>query len=261
TGNTSVELVPGSTLAGNKQYVVFVKDTVSDLAGNALAAPVTITFTTIDNVKPTVLSITPPTPESGDSGPPVFTVTFSEPIDESEFDEQNIAFLKDGTPAPYSYIFGEGSMTVVITPDALVDNSTYSVTVQNADDMAGNTQTAVYTMDFFTPDTIAPQLAGLEFDPGLNVSVGEPVTATAEIAANDAEDVAKVYFYINGELKHTDETSPYSYLFNAPIMGGTGSTFTVEAYAEDAAANRSSLSAVVALGDYSRVRLDTGFGQ
>ncbi|WP_224368143.1 M20/M25/M40 family metallo-hydrolase [Hyalangium versicolor] len=75
-------------------------------------------------------------------------------------------------------------------------------------------------------------------------AVGATVTGTATITANAADDVAvkRVEFWVNGVLKGTDTSAPYSYAWDT-VAGGNGSrSLVVKAY--DAAGNVGTSSSV-----------------
>ncbi|MDO8513276.1 MAG: Ig-like domain-containing protein [bacterium] len=86
-----------------------------------------------------------------------------------------------------------------------------------------------------TPDTTPPAVSITLPLSGANIKMGTKVNITAN--ATDNVGVAKVEFYINGSLKATDTTSPYSYTWNTRGKGISAGTYTIVAKAYDAAGN------------------------
>ncbi len=82
-----------------------------------------------------------------------------------------------------------------------------------------------------TPDTTAPTTAITAPANGATVAGTTSVTATA----NDAVGVTKVEFYVDGVLKGTDTSSPYSYAWDTTAYAAGSHTLYSKAY--DAASN------------------------
>lgn len=145
---------------------------------------------------------------------------------------------RNGAPITGTFSFEENNIKVRFTPQALEANSEYSIFVKEAVDFSGNIQSAQFTSSFKTIDTIPPPLNLIPPASGTTVKEGTQVTVTADVGG--AKDIAKVYFFINGELKFTDTYSPYVFIFNAPYISEIGSSsFLVEALAQDYAGNLS----------------------
>jgi len=82
-GNQMLPIYPDVPLTAGTQYTVTVAG-VTDIAGNAIAAPVTSTFTTgtgADLTSPQVVSVNPPYGATGVGTNVVLQVTFNKPID------------------------------------------------------------------------------------------------------------------------------------------------------------------------------------
>jgi hypothetical protein len=124
---------------------------VADLAGNALEAPVSWSFTTAlapDTTPPEVASALP---AAGATGVPVtsaVTAVFSEPIDPASITA--VTFTLSSVSGTVTY--DAATRTAVLTPSApLADFTTYTATVTTGvADLAGNPMAAVRTWTFTT---------------------------------------------------------------------------------------------------------------
>jgi len=233
----SVVFTPSAPLSSFVLYTLTVSGTVEDAAGNALETSVSASFTTCDILPPFVVSMAPANNASGVATTAAITVTFNEPIDTGNFNGSNLAVKKAGIPIDGVMTFNENKLCAVFTPAVLEANSTYSVTVQGARDFSQNIQAAPFNSVFSTIDTIAPTLQLVP--PAQGLSVIEGSTVQVSVNTGGAPDIAAVYFFMNGELKYTDKTSPYTYQFTAPLIGQTnGGTFLLEALAVDIAGNQ-----------------------
>ncbi len=88
-------------------------------------------------------------------------------------------------------------------------------------------------------DTTAPTVAITS--PAANATIGGTVTFTA--SASDNVRVSKVEFYVNGSLKGSDTTTPYSFSWNSKSVANGSYSITARAY--DAAGNVTQSAAVV----------------
>jgi hypothetical protein len=152
---------------------------------------------------------------------------------------------------------GTGTVSVVrgnlsggVSTDALVTKVTFralagtgSTTVQ----MSGNaTKNGVYTnpttagatISFATPDTTAPVTAITAPLAGGVAYAVQTVTATA----TDAVGVTRVELYVDGQLRATDLTSPYTFSVDTKTLSNDVHTLQTRAY--DAAGNVGSSSTV-----------------
>lgn len=91
-----------------------------------------------------------------------------------------------------------------------------------------------------TADATSPTTSISAPAAGTSVAAGSMVTINAN--ATDNVGVAKVEFYVDGALKGTDTTSPYSYAWDTTGVAAGSHSLTVRAY--DAAGNTSTSAAV-----------------
>ncbi len=131
---------------------------VVDLFGRPLVQPFASRFTTADLTPPAVASIAPADGALQVDPATAIVVTFGEPLSTTA---PFAAVVNVATAA--GPVAGSAALTapnaLTFTPAApLPGNVLYTVTVDGAVDLAGNTQTAAFTSTFLTPDTVPPTL-------------------------------------------------------------------------------------------------------
>lgn len=201
---------PSAALPNSSVVTATLGTGIADLAGNALAAPVTWMFTTVpDTTAPTVTTRSPAPNATMVSSTSTIAVTFSEPVTNvtsSSFTVNNGAAVT-GTLAG-----SNGNRTWTFTPlTTLGSNATVTVTLTTAiTDVAGNPLAAAVTWMFTTiPDTTPPTVAStfpltngtlVPTNSNITVNFSEPVTGvtTASFTVNDGSAVAGVLGVSNG---------------------------------------------------------------
>ena len=158
--------------------------------------------------------------ETGTSGTITFNATATDNVGVT-----SVEFYVDGvlkgtdTASPYTMTLDSTTLT----------NASHTLTAK-AYDAAGNigTSTGVaFTISNPVPDTQAPTVSATE--------TGTSGTITFNATATDNVGVAKVEFYVDGVLKGTDTTSPYSMTLDSTTLTNASHTLTAKAY--DAAGN------------------------
>ncbi|HTE21742.1 MAG TPA: Ig-like domain-containing protein [Candidatus Limnocylindria bacterium] len=136
-----------------------------------------------------------------------------------------------------------GNLSNGVSSDALVANVTFralagsgSATIQTAGNVTKggaytNPATANTTVTFSAPDTVVPSVSITS--PANNTSASANLTVTANAA--DAVGVTRVELYVDGQLKGTDTSSPYSFIIDTKTLTSAAHTFQARAY--DAAGN------------------------
>jgi hypothetical protein len=151
-GNTAI-FNPGINLNGGSVYTATITTGAKDLAGNALAAPKTWTFTTsstIDTTPPTVSSVFPANMATGILLNANIVANFSETMDPSTINFSTFSVKKQGTTTD---ILGAiTSTSATFNPTYNLDpNSVYTATLSTGvKDLAGNALAAPYTWSFTT---------------------------------------------------------------------------------------------------------------
>lgn len=88
-------------------------------------------------------------------------------------------------------------------------------------------------------DNVKPSVSILS--PATGSEFNEGATVNIKVDATDDKEVRKVYFYIDGEIRSTDNSAPYEYSWNT--VGKVG-THTLKAEAEDPSNNKGVSSVV-----------------
>ena len=132
SGGASVTLTPlAQPLSPNTTFTIRITTGVTDIAGNALAAPVTTTFRTrsADVTSPHVATVVPALGATGVSVAASIMVTFDEPIAPATVTATSFRVLADGVAVPGTLSFEDGDATVRFRPAAPLPLSTI-VTLQ-----------------------------------------------------------------------------------------------------------------------------------
>jgi thermitase len=170
----------------------------------------------IVSVPPPVVSVTSPTAGSIDSGMVAVqgTATSSLAVSTLQFRVDNQQVATGSTP---SFAFSWNSTTF--------SNGTHNLTV-NAIDSAGNMGTSsvsVNVSNVIVKDTTPPTVAITSPGNGAKVSGVVPIA----VSAKDNVSVSQISAYIDGTLKGSATTSPYTYSWNTKKV--TSGTQTVKA--------------------------------
>ncbi len=220
-----------TTSVANGSYSITAR--AYDAAGNvgqSSAVAVSVNNTVADTTAPTT-SITSPAANAIVSGTVNIAASAADNVGVSRVEFYVNGSLKGtDTTAPYSYSWSTTS----------VANGSYSITAR-AYDAAGNVgQSAAVTVTVknTVADTTAPTTSITS--PAANATV----SGTVNIAASAADNVgvSRVEFYVNGSLKGTDTTAPYSYSWSTTSIANGSYPITTRAY--DAAGNVGQSAAV-----------------
>jgi hypothetical protein len=121
----------------------------------------------------------------------------------------------------------------------------------SSQDYTFTTQVAVASSGVSTPDTTPPTVSISSPTSGATVSG----TITVSASASDNVGVAKVEFYLDGVLKQTDTSSPYTFSWDTTTATNASHTLTAKAY--DAAGNTASASVTVAVNNATQTSTST----
>ena len=151
------------------------------------------------------------------------------------------------SPASYSQSIAPGASStrnVDVTSGVSTQNGayTFSLTATNSAEL-GYSATTSAGFNVFTPDTEDPTTSITSPNNGSTVSGTTSVTASA----TDNVGVTKVEFYVDGSLKSTDTSSPYSYSWDTTAETNESHTLVAKAY--DAAGNVGSSTVVTVTVD------------
>ena len=174
--------VPTSNLASGTLYTGTITIGARDVVGNTLAVDYNWTFTTIDIIKPTVLSTDPTNGANNVPLNKVITATFSEDMDPSSI--SNASFLvKNGSTNVPGTVTYSGRVATFVPTSSLANNTLYTGTITTAaKDMVGNTLAVDYNWTFTTvalADIIKPTVLSTDPSNGATgVALNKVITAT-----------------------------------------------------------------------------------
>lgn len=149
-GNTKVTIKPNGDLAVKTTYTTKVKDVKS--ASGVTSATQSWSFTTdvtsFDVTPPTITAFAPGSGEVNVKLDAVVTVTFSETVDPATINTTNIKLCKgdDSVEVSLTVVGAE----VTIKPKTLLATSTYTPSIKDVKDLAGNTMTTKSGWNFST---------------------------------------------------------------------------------------------------------------
>ena len=197
------------------EHFYYAKLTQSD--GNILwSAPIWVTQSnSADTTAPTVSAS-----ETGSSGTITLSASASDNVGVSLVEFYVDGVLKASSNiAPYSATLN--SATLANGSHALVAKA------YDAAGNAGSSSTVSFSVNNVSADTTAPAVSASE--------AGASGTITLSASASDNVGVTSVEFYVDGVLKGSDTTSPYSLTLNSATLANGSHTLTAKAY--DAAGN------------------------
>jgi len=226
-GGRSATLVPVAPLDADTEFQIAVETGVTDLAGNALAAPFTSHFTTqpADTRGPRLLELVPADGTSGLGLLPLLRARFDEALLLTSVTPESFS-LRDAAdaPLPTTLESQDGGQTLVLHPVALlVPGAQYSLVLRSlvtdaagnaATDAAGNAFGALrrgFSVGAFA--ITAPAAGG-------RVIEGGPIHA--EAVADAGLGLVAVTFLANGVPLASDGAAPFAVDAMVPSIGTLG---------------------------------------
>ncbi len=148
---------PAEPLANGSTYTASLTTGIKDLAGNALAASYSWSFTTgaaADTSSPTVTGTSPARDATGVPLTAAVTATFSEPLDAATVTTATFT-LKDATNATVTGAVTYAGATATFAPSALAPSTTYTATLTTGiKDAASNAMAQESSWSFTTAATV-----------------------------------------------------------------------------------------------------------
>jgi hypothetical protein len=239
---------PSSALAANSLYTGTVSTGAKDVAGNALAANYTWSFTTAaaaDVTPPTIQSVLPAANATSVATGAKATVTFNETMDAASINATTFT-LKQGSAAIAGTVTFSGT-TATFTPSAPLSGSTlYTAAISTgAKDASGNALAAIYTWSFTTGvlvDVTPPTVTSVT---PLNNSTSIALTVKPAAVFNEAMNSGTITSStftmkqgtsaVNGTVSYSGTTATFTP--SADLTAGTVYTCTITTGAKDAAGN------------------------
>jgi hypothetical protein len=179
TATRTALLTPTSPLPNASTITATITTGIKDVAGNKLAADFTFSFTTRDEIPPTVVSTSPANGASGVQPNAPITVTFSEAMDASTIAAAiTLKLTSSGASVGGNVAYNPATLTATFTPiSSLAFGAGYTLGVSTgAKDVSGNALASAVSSSFTTsgaPDTTPPSV----------VSVS-PVNGAPSVAVN-----------------------------------------------------------------------------
>ncbi len=193
---------------------------VRDLVGKALEAPFITSFTTVDNVAPALLTLSPPDGAVEVDEENLVRATFSEALSAATISEATVRIDGPGGPVSGLRSLVPGGTVVVFTPTdgsggrAFFDSdSTYTITIDGVEDLAGNPLQTPVQASFVTRDTIAPEVSMLVAVPAA-AREGDSIVLVATVPDTDIDTVE---FFVDGVLESVQSQRMPSGAFEATI--------------------------------------------
>ena len=237
--------VPTSNLASGTLYTGTITIGARDVVGNTLAVDYNWTFTTIDIIKPTVLSTDPTNGATNVPLNKVITATFSEDMDPSSIN--NTSFLvKNGSTTVPGTVTYSGRVATFVPTINLANSTLYTGTITTAaKDLAGNTLATDYSWTFTTlalADIINPTVLSTDPSNGAtSVPLNKVITAT--FSENmDPSSISNTSFLVKNGSTNISGSVSYSGLVasfvpTSSLLENTVYTGTITTGAKDLAGN------------------------
>jgi hypothetical protein len=242
-------LTPSASLPNPANFTATVTTGVKDVAGNALAAAFSWTFTTRDDTPPSITAIVPANGATGVSPTATVQITFSENMDATTINATNITLktTSSGTAVAGTVAYNTNTRIATFTPSApLAQTAGYTVTVSGVKDAAGNLFVNSFTSTFTTGDTNAPTVitvvpangtTGVALNSNVKVTFSEAmdgasINTTTITLRNTATSAA-----VAGTVAYDNATNTATFTPSSNLTSGTNYTLTVSTGAKDAAGN------------------------
>jgi len=231
-GNRTVTLRAAQPLVSAAQYTLSIRggpDGPQDEAGLSLADAFVSTFTVRDVVAPAIVSAFPAPDAQGVLPEAAIRIAVSEPIAAGTLTLRTAA----GALVPGVTALTAGNRAIVFSPQSfLLPNTSYTVTLANVTDLAGNPLAGgSFVSRFFTVDTLGPVISALQIAGAARA--GATVAVQAIVPASDT---ARVEFRTSEGLARTATAAPFAVNFTLPA---DRASTTISAVAVDHAGNRS----------------------
>ena len=241
---TTATFTPGSALGASLLYNATVTTGVKDLAGNAMAAAKTWSFTVADITPPTVTSTNPLDLATGVGTSTLVQATFSKAMTASTISGTSFTLVQGVTAVSGVVTYSTTNLLATFTPSAaLAAGKTYTATVTTAvKDLAGNALAANKVWSFTTIAGAAPTVTSTApANLATNVPTGTTVSAVFS-APMDGTTLTNLTFTVSqggvlvGGSRNT-VGSTATFTPTAPLAVNTVYSATVKAGVKDTNGN------------------------
>jgi hypothetical protein len=247
------EFTPGAALASSTGYTATITTAVKDVAGNQLAADFNLSFTTRDEIPPTVSSVSPANGATNVSTSVTVVATFSEAMDATTINGSTVTLKQTSSGAAVSgtVTYNSGARTVSFTPSAALSNTTsYTLTISAAaKDTAGNAMAAAFSSGFTTKalaDTTPPDIlttsplngaAGVATDAIITITFSEALAPATVNSSTISLRVTGSGPAIAGTVTYNSASGTATLTPSSALSNNTSYTVTVSAGIKDLAGN------------------------
>src|SRR5450759_208773 len=189
---TTATFTPTTPLTAGLPYTATITTGATDVAGNALAAPIVLTFTT--DLAPTVTSTDPANSATGVVLNTAVTATFSEPMDPLTISGTTFTIKQAGTlfAGTVSY---SGSTATFIHPIAFTASTVYTATITTGAKNIPGTPLASDKVWTFTTGATTGAAVGTPDQTGTNVPINAVVGLTFSVPMDPATIIAGLKLY------------------------------------------------------------------
>jgi len=250
---TTATFKPAAALGNSQIYTARITTGAKDMAGNAIAAIKSWTFTTsalADTIAPTVTSVDPADAATVVSTNKSISANFSESIDPATINNTTFTLKTLGGVVVDGSVSYAGT-TAVFNPTSLLTNSTTyvaNITV-GVKDQAGNAMAAARTWSFVTgaaPDSIAPTVTSTNpLNAAINVAANNSVIASFSESMKSATINDTTFTVgrlggalIGGTVTYDAVAKAATFKPTNPLANSTTYVATINTSVEDVAGNR-----------------------
>jgi hypothetical protein len=242
-------LTPNAPLPNFTNLTARITTGARDLAGNALQRDSSWTFTTRDDVPPTIASTTPANGAIGVPPTSAITITFSEAMDATTINAANITLrtTTGGTAVASTVTYNATTRTATLTPGgALASGTNYTVSVSAAVKDAQGNAIVPTTFSFTVGDITAPTVTavvpaadatGVALNTTVSATFSEPMDPTTINTTTFTLRPTAGGANITGTVAYNAATNTATFTPSATLANGTSYTATVTTGARDTAGN------------------------
>ncbi|MFW5781894.1 MAG: Ig-like domain-containing protein [Candidatus Muiribacteriaceae bacterium] len=210
--NNQVEIVPETELIPETKYILKADRNIEDLSGNQTGIDYSLTFHTLDNIKPEIIKVYPEHEQRKVSVTQNFCIYVNDDMKEESLVRDNFRLLLDGEEEEILVKYhNKEKMIELIPQNTLKDSSFYEVKVlEGVYDKGGNLLEPA-TFEFKTEDNTRPALVDYRPEDGEeNVSVESLILLKfSEIIDKDTLDKGVVISDGNEIIPFTSEINKY----------------------------------------------------
>lgn len=240
---------PSATLSAPVSYTATVSGTVTDLAGNAMGADVSFSFTTRDTTAPFVVSTSPTDLATNVAANAVISAIFSKAMDGTTINATTFTLkvTATGVPVTGTVAYSVGNPATFTPTVALASSTTYTATITTgAHDTFGNALAANKVWTFIIADIIPPTVqsvspangaASVAVNSAVNITFSEPMDPLTINGTNITLKTTSSGTAVTGTVTYNAATNTATFTPSGALAFGTGYTVTVTTGVKDVAGN------------------------